>query len=66
MTDAELKRSVRERIIKARTDGIPTGKIVREGGDGISFDIVYGMIGAVPIPIEYWERMDRVLTDMGY
>lgn len=66
MNEVELKRSVRERIIKARTDGIPTGRIVKFGGDGVTFDVIYGMIGAVPIPIELWEKMDRVLKKMGY
>lgn len=66
MTDAELKKSVRERIIKARTDGIPTGRIIKFANGGISFEVIYGMIGAVPIPIELWQKMDRVLRKMGY
>ena len=66
MTEAELKRSVRERIIKARTDGIPTGRIIKYSNGGISFDIIYGMIGAVQTPIELWQEMDRVLRKMGY
>ena len=66
MTESELKKSVRERIIKARTDGVPTGRIIKFADDGISYQVIYGMIGAVPIPIELWKKMDQVLRKMGY
>ena len=66
MTDSELKKDVRERIIKARTDGVSTGRMANIAGDGISIEVIYGMIGAIPVPIESWQKMDKVLKKMGY
>lgn len=66
MTDSELKKNVRERIIKIRTDGISTGKIVNASNGNLTIHDIYDMIGASVVPIEKWHAADNVLKKMGY
>lgn len=61
----EFKRSVRERIIEARGDKVPYGKIAKNMR-GKSVHTVIDMIEAKPFPMSAWIEMDKALKKLGY
>lgn len=62
----ELKRSVVERIKKARANGVAASAIADAGGDGISIHVVYDMLNAELFPKDVWVAMDKALKSIGY
>ena len=64
--ESELKKDIVDRIKKARADGVPTGKIVKECSETMSIHIIYDMLEAKMFPIEVWEKVDKGLKKLGY
>lgn len=62
----ELKRSVVDRIKKARENGVATHEIVDAGDDRISIHVVYDIMNAELFPRDIWEAMDEALKSIGY
>lgn len=64
--DAELKRGVLSRVIKARECGIPIGRFEKESHGIVTIHTVLDMLEAKPFPVEIWKEMDEVLKKIGY
>lgn len=64
--EANFKRDVRDRIVKARADKIPTGKLVSACGGNVTFGHVYDVIGGQIIGFEIYKRLDKGLKKLGY
>ena len=60
-----LKKSVRERIIKARMDGVPSGRIAN-AMKSKSIHVLYDLLEAKRYPMEAWEDADEALKMLGY
>lgn len=61
----EFKRSVRERIIEARGEGVSAGEIANHIR-GNSIHTVYDMLEARQFPMSAWYEMDKALKEIGY
>lgn len=64
--EAEYKREVLRRLVKARREGMPTGRIANESGYNISIHTIYDMLEAKSFPTWIWEKVDEGLQRLGY
>lgn len=62
----ELKRSVRERLIKARRSGLTVGDVERVSERQVMAHDVFDMLDAKFVKKQVWEQMDQILKDFGY
>ena len=62
---AEFKKDVVARIVKARADGVSSGKLAGTDED-LSIYTIYGALEAEPYPKYVWEKLDEALKKFGY
>lgn len=65
-SEIELKRDVRERLERARKDGVSSGVIAKESSKGMSIHVIYDMLEAKAYPAEMWSKVDKGLRKLGY
>jgi hypothetical protein len=64
--DVELKRGVLERLRKARSEGLSTGKLANSCDGEISIHTIYDMLEAKSFPENVWRCVDEGLKKFGY
>ena len=65
-TIADYKRSIIERIQKARKSGVSAGKIAKASEGQMSIHTVYDMLNAEIFGKESWQVMDETLKKLGF
>ena len=64
MAVAERKRQIRERILKARQDGISAASIAEAAGGSVTDTTVYQIINAEKVDIRAYERIALALDKL--
>ena len=64
--DIKLKKDVFNRIVKLRSEGYSAGKLAKAIGGNVTIDVIYNMLGSVPVEMYLWRQMDNGLRRMGY
>lgn len=64
--DAGYKKDIIERLMRARKEGVSTGKIIRASRNVLTYRIIYDALGAKLMPKSVWDSINSALRKLGY